>query len=160
GLRGRAGPAARAARRASGLRLSDRFGEPRGDADRPVAPAVDAGVASPAVGDALAVTVALDRVVEAEARAAELAAAGVHRQAVVEARRREVADVRLDRERLDALGPQPGIAAAEPGEVVDPGDLEPDEVDGVVRDSLRVGFREAHLEAGREAELHDRTLYD
>src|SRR5262249_34303212 len=39
-----------------------------------------------------------------------------------------------------------------PGEVVDPGDLEPHEVRGVVRHSLRVGLREANYELGLEFE--------
>ena len=58
--------------------------------------------------------------------------------------------MRLDRQRLDPLGAQPGVAAAEAGEVVDPRDLEPDEVDGVVRDPLRVGLGEAHAHLGLE----------
>ena len=46
----------------------------------------------------------------------------------------------------------PGIRPRKRAEVVDARDLEPDEVDGVVRDALRVGLREAHPHLGREAE--------
>src|SRR5205823_6966337 len=112
----------------------------------------DAGVACPARSDRRAV--ALDRVVEAEARAAQLAAVGADRQPVVEACGGEVADVGLDRQRLDPLCPQARVAAAEACQVVDAGDLEPDEVNGVVRDPLRVGLGEAHAYLGLEVEVH------
>jgi NAD-dependent deacetylase len=54
-----------------------------------------------------------------------------------------VLHVRLDRQRLDALSLEGWVAAGEAGEVLDAGLLEPDEVDGVVRDLLRVGLGEA-----------------
>ena len=53
-----------------------------------------------------------------------------------------------------AVGAQARVAAAEAREVVDARDLEPDEVDGVVRDALRVGLGEAHAHLGREVEVH------
>jgi HAD superfamily hydrolase (TIGR01509 family) len=85
----------------------------------------------------------------------------VDAQPVGEAGRREVAAVGLDRERLEALLADPGVAAVEAGEVVDAGDLEPDEVGGVVRDALRIGLREADRHLGREPEpVHGRQLYD
>ena len=61
-------------------------------------------------------------------------------------RRREEARVRLEHERLDPLVAQPLVAARVPLEVVDAGDLEPDEVVRVVRDALRVGLGEAHAD--------------
>ena len=63
-----------------------------------------------------------------------------------------VADVRLQHERLESLRPERRIAAGVLGEVGDPGDLEPDEVDGVVHDALGVGLREADGDVGAEAE--------
>ncbi len=123
-----------------------------GNARRPVGGRVHAGVSRPAVGDLHAL--ALDRVVEPEAGAAELAAVRAHGETVVEARGLEVAHVRLDRQCLDPVGAEAGIAAAEAREVVDAGDLEPDEVDGVVRDALCVRLGEAHLHLGCEVEVH------
>jgi len=99
-------------------------------------------VRRPAVGDRL--TAALDDVLEAEARAAQTDAARADDEPVVEARRLQVAGVRLEHERLDALLAQPRIAARDLLEVVDAGDLEPDEVLRVVDDPLRVGLGEAH----------------
>ena len=83
------------------LGLGDRLDEPGGDARGPVVPDRDAGVRRPAVGDELAV--ALDRVVEAEASAAHVAAARPDREPVVEASRVGVARVRLEGQRVDAL---------------------------------------------------------
>ncbi len=105
---------------------------------------MDAGVCRPAVGDGLAVP--LDHVLEAEAGAADVPARRADAQPVVEMDGHEVADVRLDRERLDPSSSQCGVAAGVSGEVVDPGDLEPDEVGGVVGDALRVGLGEADLD--------------
>ena len=74
----------------------------------------------------------------------------------------QVADVRLDRRHVDAvLLDEPVVAAGEPREVGDPGDLEPDEVDGVVHDALRVGLAEAHAQVGRETKsVHGSASYD
>jgi len=119
---------------------------------------IDAGVERPAVGELLAV--ALDRVVEAEARSPQVAAGAADGEAVVESRRCQVANVHLGRQRLDSLGLQLRVAAAEPLEVLDPRELEPNEVDGVVCDALRVGLREAHAHVRRKRKLHAGTLYD
>jgi len=121
-------------------------------------PRVDAGVQRVAVGQRLAL--AFDDVVEAEARAAQVAGRAPDRQPVVEARGGQVADVHLGRQRLDSLRLELRIAAAEAGQIVDPRELEPHEVDGVVRDALCVGLGEAHPSLGLEAEVHAGTLYD
>ena len=71
---------------------------------------------------------------------------------VVEVRRLAVADVRLQHERLDPLRAQGAVPAGELREVRDARDLEPDEVRGVVRDALRVGFGEPDGNVGVEAE--------
>jgi NAD-dependent protein deacetylase/lipoamidase len=63
--------------------------------------------------------------------------------------------VRLDRHRLDAVLAQRVVAAAEPIEVADARDLEPNEVLGVVRDPLRVGLGEANADLGVEVEAVD-----
>ena len=102
---------------------------------------MDAGVCRPAVGDGLAVP--LDHVLEAEAGAADVPAHRADVQSVVELDGHEVADVRLDRERLDPARSQGAVAPGVTGEVVDPRDLEPDQVDGVVNDALRVRLGEA-----------------
>jgi hypothetical protein len=72
--------------------------------------------------------------------------------AVVEEDRLQVANVRLGRQRLVAVCLQPLVAPAEAGEVLDPGDLEPDEVGGVVGDALRVGLGEPDRNLRRETE--------
>lgn len=107
----------------------------------------------PAVRERLAAP--LDDVLVAKARAAEIDAARVDSQPVVELRRLQVADMGLDRQRLDALLPQRRVPAAEAREVVDAGDLEPDEVLGVVGDALRVRLGEADPEVGMEVEAVD-----
>jgi hypothetical protein len=112
-------------------------------------------VRSPAVGHDGAV--AFDRVVVAEARAAEVAAPRVHVKSVVEPRGLDVAHVRFEDERLDPLGAQLRVAAGELVEVRDACDLEPDEVVGVVRDALRVGLGEADANLGREGEAVHRA---
>ena len=117
---------------------------------------VDAGMERPAVGNRVAV--ALDRIVEAEAGTAQVAAGTADRETVVEAGGGEVPDVPLRRERLDSLGPELRIAAPEAREVVDARELEPDQVDGVVHDSLGVGLGEAHANVGGEVEVHKATL--
>jgi hypothetical protein len=63
--------------------------------------------------------------------------------------------MRLDRHRLDALLAQRRIAAAEPRQVVDPRDLEPDQVLRVVRDALRIGLGETDADVGVEVEAVD-----
>ena len=59
-----------------------------------------------------------------------------------------VADVGLGHERLDATLAELRIAARVALEVLDPGELEPDEVDAVVDDPLRVGLGEADADLG------------
>jgi NAD-dependent deacetylase len=117
---------------------------------------VDAGVERPAVGDRPAV--AFDPVVEAEAGAAQVAAGTADRETVVEPRRAEVASVDLRRQRLYPLGAELGVPAAEARQVIDSGDLEPDEVGRVVRDALRVGLGETDPDFGGEVEVHAGTL--
>ena len=141
----------------AGLGLGDGLGEPGRHACWPVVSDGDAGMRRPAVGDDLSV-VALDLVVEPEARAADVAAASVDLQVVVESGRRAITRVRLEREGVDSLGAQDLVAASEPPEVLDAGDLEPDQVLRVVRDALRVGLREADGDLGREVEGHAPTM--
>jgi hypothetical protein len=107
-------------------------------------------VRRPAVCDALAGPI--EEVLEPEARASDVAAAGLQAQTVVETRRDAEADVGLRHERLDALRAQGGIPAGVALEVLDAGDLEPDEVGRVVRDALcvRLGKPDAHLRRERE----------
>ena len=107
----------------------------------------------PAVGEDL--FAALDDVLEAEAGAADPGAAGVDCEPVVEPRRPEIPDVHLRRRRLHALLAQPRVPAVEAREVLDPRDLEPDEVRRVVGDSLRVRLREADRDLSLEAEAVD-----
>ena len=102
----------------------------------------------PAVGDRFAVS--FDEVLVTEPRAPDVEAAHMDPQRVREASRREVAHLRLEDERLDPLFPQRLVAAGEAGQVLDSGDLEPDEVDRVVGDSLRVGLGEPDTDLGRE----------
>ena len=70
------------AKPAIGLRPRNRLRQPRRQPRRPEGSRVDDAVARPAVGDRL--SVALDRVLEAEARAAQVDAARVDEQPVVE----------------------------------------------------------------------------
>ena len=105
-----------------------------GHARRPERRRVDAGVRRPAVGDERSVRRRSSAYSKRKRAPRTLAAARVDLEPVVEARRREVAHVRLDRQRLDALLAQARVAAREAVEVVDAGDLEPDEVARVVRD--------------------------
>src|SRR5205085_5692066 len=130
---GRSAGAGRAGRVVgSAVGSADRLREPVGHAGRAKRPAVDGRVARPPVREQLAI--ALDGVVVAEAGAADLAAPSMDEDPVGEARRPEVAHVRLEDERLDSPLPELRIAARVPLEVLDAGDLEPDEVDGVVHD--------------------------
>ena len=91
------------------LGSSDRLGEPGRDARRAVRASRRRRRGASSRPRRLAV--ALDRVVEAEAGAAELAAARAHVSAVVEGGRPQVADVRLDRQRLDPVVAQRRVAA-------------------------------------------------
>jgi hypothetical protein len=69
-----------------------------------------------------------------------------------------MANVRLDRHRLDAVLPKRRVAASKAIEVVDARDLEPDEVFRVVGDVLRVRLGEADLDLGVEAEAVDAEM--
>ena len=112
---------------------------------------------SPAVGDCVAATV--DDVVEPEPCAAKLADAREDAEPIGEARRLPVSDVRLEHERLDALIAKRLIPARVALEIRNARDLEPHEVDRVVRDALRVGLGKTNHDVGVEAEpVHDRTL--
>lgn len=110
-------------------------------------------MARPAVGDRLAVP--LDRILEPEAGATEAGAPRVHDEVVVELRRLPVPDVDLGRRRLDALLAKAGVPAVEPAQILDARGLEPDEVRGVVRDSLRVRLCEPDPNVDLEAETVD-----
>src|SRR4029077_4595218 len=98
------------------------------------------------------------KVPEPHPRAAEIPRAHLDGEPVVEARRREVADVHLRRQRLDPGVAQARVAAAEALEGLDPRQLEPDEVDGMVRDRLGVGLGEANAHLSLEAEVHGGEL--
>jgi NAD-dependent deacetylase len=114
-------------------------------------------VRGPAIRQQVVAT--LDGVLVPEARAAQVEAAAVDAEPVREARGLQVPDVRLDGQRLDPLRLQSGVAAVETVEVVDTRLLEPDEVDGVVSDRLRVRLREADGNLGRKREaFHARNL--
>jgi hypothetical protein len=69
-----------------------------------------------------------------------------------------MANVRLDRHRLDAVLPKRRVAALKAIEIVDACDLEPDEVFRVVGDALRVRLGEADLDLGVEAEAVDAEM--
>jgi hypothetical protein len=97
----------------------------------------------------------LDDVLEAEARAAQADTPRVDREPVVEVRWAQVEGVRLERQGLDAFRPERRVSAAEPREVVDAGNLEPDQELRVVRDALRIGLGEANPDLGLEAEAVD-----
>ncbi len=144
-------------RRRRRLRSRNRLRQPRRHPGRPEGSRVDDAVGGPAVRDQLAVP--LDRVLEAEARPPQVDAARAHDQLVVEHRGLQVAHVALEHERLDPVRADRGIAAREAVEVVDAGDLEPDEVGGVVRDPLRVGLGEADADRGCHSEaVHDDAM--
>jgi hypothetical protein len=67
--------------------------------------------------------------------------------------------VRLEHERLDALLPELVVAPGERAQVLDPGDLEPDEVGRVVDDALRVGLGESNADArGKGVAVDAQTL--
>jgi hypothetical protein len=98
---------------------------------------------------------ALDDVLEAEARTAQVNTPRMDRQPVVEVRRPQVAGVRFEREGFDTFVPERRVSAPKPPEIVDTGNLEPDEELGVVGDALRVGLGEANADLGVEAEAVD-----
>lgn len=107
----------------------------------------------PAVGDRLSVS--LDDVLVAKTRAAKVDAARVDSQLVVELRGLPVPDMGLDRQRLDALLAKGRVAPPKSRQVVHPRDLEPDEVLGIVRDTLGIGLGEADPDVGVEVEAVD-----
>ena len=131
--------------------LRYRIREPGGNARGHMVAGGHARVRRPALGDELAV--ALDRVVEPEASAAHLAAAGLDREPVVEASRGDVPRMGLEGQRVDSLPPQPEINGSETAQILDYRRLEPDEVGGVVGDALRVRLREADGHVVRELEV-------
>src|SRR5439155_9651421 len=92
-----------------------------------------------------------------EPGAAQIAAAAVDDELVVEYRRHPVAAKRLENERLDPVVAEGLVAAGERAEVLDTPHLEPHEVRRVVRDSLRVRVRKANAHGSREREaVHER----
>src|SRR5262249_1247967 len=91
-----------------------------------------------------------DRVLVAKAGALRPDAARVDDDLVVEPRRGPVAAERLEDKRLDALVTERLVAAGVLAEGLHAGDLEPDDIGGVVRDTLRIGVREAHTDRERE----------
>ena len=97
----------------------------------------------------------LDDVLEAEARTAQVDTPRMDRQPVVEVRGPQVAGVRLEREGLDTFLAERRVSAPEPSEVVDAGNLEPDQELGIVGDALRVGLGEANADLGVEVEAVD-----
>ena len=152
--RARASPRARA--QPLSLRFGDCLGQPGGKAGRTQRRRVDDGMPCPAVCDER--PVARDGVLVTKARAADVAAARVDRERVVEPNGLEIADVRLDRQRLVALLLDAPVAVRVAGEIRDARHLEPHEVDGVVRDSLRVGLREADRDLRPEVEALHRCV--
>ncbi len=130
----------------------DSLGQPGRHARRAQRVGVHAGVAGPAVrDDPRRVAGALDDVLEAEAGAADVGGADVDAQLVVEAHAAPVAHRGLGGSRVDALLHQALVAAGELAEIGDARDLEPDEIDRVVDDALRVGLVEAHGQVRGEA---------
>jgi hypothetical protein len=106
-----------------------------------------------ALGDPLAG--ALNDVLEAEASTAQVDTPRMDRQPVLEVRGPQVAGVRLEREGLDTLLPERRVPASESREVVDAGNLEPDQELGVVGDALCVRLGETNPDLGLEAEAVD-----
>jgi hypothetical protein len=99
-----------------------------------------------------------DRVLVAKAGSTNVTAARVDHKPVVKVNGPEVTDVRLDRQRLVALLLDVLVPLRVAGEVVDASDLEPHEVGGVVRNALRVRFREPHGDVGVELEALHRCV--
>ena len=114
---------------------------------------VDARMTRPAVGDRLPVP--LDDVLVTEAGSAEVDAAGVDVEEVVEVRREHESRMDFDRQRLHAVIAERLVAAAKSCEVGHACNLEPHEVLRVVHDPLRVRFREPHANPGVEVEAVD-----
>ena len=151
-------PARRTASRTRRRRLlrlsrSDRLGEPGGHARRPPRDRVHRGVRRGALGDEL--PGALDRVLVAEARPAQVDAACPDPEPVVEVRRAEIPDVDRGRQRLDPLRLDRQIAAGVLREIGDARHLQPDDEGRMVCDPLGVRLGEADDDLGREPEaLH------
>ena len=144
-----AAPAAAASPPSFRPSASDRVDEERGHARRPERRRVDAGVGGPAVGHGVPPrSIAYSKRKRAPRTSTQRTPMS---RSVREARRHQIADVRLDRRGVDARLAQGRVAALEPRQVVDARELEPDEVVGVVDDPLRVGLREAHLHLGRRS---------
>jgi hypothetical protein len=78
---------------------------------------------------------------------------------VVESRGDPIAAERLEDERLDSLVAQRLVPAREGPQVLDAGDLEPDEIGGVVRDALGVGLREADAHGNGERKAFHQDQY-
>lgn len=86
----------------------------------------------------------LERVLETKAGPTDGPTARVDTDTVGEPSRGQVADVGLERQRLDTARAERRVPAVEAGQVLDTRDLEPDEIDRVVRDRLGVGLGEAN----------------
>ncbi len=100
-----------------------------------------------------------DPVLVPEAGTAQVDAASPDGEPLVEVDGAVVTDEDLCRQRLEPAVADRLVAAGVRLEVLDAGDLEVDDEGGVVRDSLRVGLREADTDLGREREaLHARSL--
>ena len=130
------------------LGRSNPFGEPHGDSRRPAGGRVDGRVRRRSFRHELVAP--LDRVLVAEARAADVDTACPDPEAVVEVGGAVVADIDGGRQRLDPLRLDRQVAAGVLGEVRDARDLEPDDERGVVRDPLRIRLGEADEDVGRE----------
>jgi hypothetical protein len=104
--------------------------------------------------------VAIDLVVEAEARSAQVAAAHPDVEDVVEDGGALVLEVDAGRQCLEPALADRTVAAGERGEIRDAGHLEPDDERRVVRDPLRVCLREAdaHL-VGERVAVHRTEIY-
>src|SRR5450830_483527 len=131
-----------------------RLFQPCWHAYRPECAGIDERVQTRALGQALAVP--LDQILAAEAGASEIEAAGIDTQLLVEASRREVANVYLHDRRLDSLIADCLVTAGVLGEISDSGGLEPDEERGMMGYSGRVGLGEADGHLGEEVKRRHR----
>ena len=105
--------------------------------------------------------VPLDPVLVAEAGAANVDAAQVDREDVVEGGGGAVVDADARRQRLDPLRLDRPVAAGVVGQVRDARHLEPDDVRGMVGDALRVGLGEAHADVvGAPESVRHRATID
>ena len=140
------------------LSRSDRLDEPRRHARRLARRGVDGRVERLGGRDELAVS--LDPVLVAEARSADVDAAEVDREDVVEDGRGAIVDPHAGRQRLDSLRLDRAVAARVIGEVRDASHLEPDDVRRVVGDALGVGLGEAHADVvgAPESLRHSATI--